>query len=739
LGIPAVDLTGDRDNRSPEAVGLYRFGEAVGITSYANLFNVNPVIRPSGVLILDDVHGGEQRVVDMWTVRVNASSDTTLYESLLAVLKPVLTSAQLQALSNPNSSSMQMADSQLAHSRLEFVTALLDNSESASVRYAWQKIRNSLSACFIFLSHEEISIRPLVPPTETHDSFHHSDQRIYMSATLGTESDLQRALGLRNVTIVRAQHPQWGRRYIIVPEVAASEETGWEILGKVWERLTPRRSVLLSPSGNSLKEGLEKFQSVSGEPPLVFDVGDITESLEGFTSESNAVLGIAGRYDGIDLPDDKCRLLVMYESPRALGELERYMQEQWKLGPLLQKRERVRLVQGLGRCTRTASDFAIVFWMGQSLVDAVSDSKMMAGLPHEIRSEVSWGVAHSLVATVNGDQLVEMAIGLVEDAAYRNEANQSIVQRGATLSPQPELVDSTGSLEVRFAAQLWEDDISGAYLTAREIADALTAPEFAGYRGWWWYLASCMAARLGDSANEQDCLKKAAATGVNRGWLSQISRARSAAIAEDEAFPLNTEGLWDYVLRLGTAGPRFGEKVTSMRGMLAQVQHQQFHEGLEVLGNLLGASVTRTSAAGAPDVVWSFDDRHIAFEAKTEMTAERLSKRDVQQAAGHANWVRSELSATADVVCVLVGPTALMNDDAKPHAADVFYSHPDEVREFAEKVAGFSTGVRAMYSGREYAEFQAELASEINTIGLSVENIFGFFTSARLLAEDTST
>lgn len=43
LGIEYADLTGTKDTRDPAAVGRYKTGNAVAISTYANLFNVKPV------------------------------------------------------------------------------------------------------------------------------------------------------------------------------------------------------------------------------------------------------------------------------------------------------------------------------------------------------------------------------------------------------------------------------------------------------------------------------------------------------------------------------------------------------------------------------------------------------------------------------------------------------------------------------------------------------------------------
>jgi len=71
------------------------------------------------------------------------------------------------------------------------------------------------------------------PPTRTHGPFTATKQRIYMSATLGGESDLQRAYGIENLLTIRAQSPQWGRRYAFVPGLYTDEATAAQIVADV--------------------------------------------------------------------------------------------------------------------------------------------------------------------------------------------------------------------------------------------------------------------------------------------------------------------------------------------------------------------------------------------------------------------------------------------------------------------------------------------------------------------------
>jgi len=68
---------------------------------------------------------------------------------------------------------------------------------------------------------------------------------------------------------------------------------------------------------------------------------DIENSLNGFTASLDVLLGLAGRYDGLDLPDDQCLLLFLSESPAGINALERHLSERWKMGPILRRAHKV--------------------------------------------------------------------------------------------------------------------------------------------------------------------------------------------------------------------------------------------------------------------------------------------------------------------------------------------------------------------------------------------------------------
>ena len=52
-----------------------------------------------------------------------------------------------------------------------------------------------LAACCVYLSYGGIQIRPMIPPTFENRVFSRAGQRVYLSATLGSGGELERAFG----------------------------------------------------------------------------------------------------------------------------------------------------------------------------------------------------------------------------------------------------------------------------------------------------------------------------------------------------------------------------------------------------------------------------------------------------------------------------------------------------------------------------------------------------------------
>lgn len=733
LGIECADLTGTKDTRDAGEVGRYTMGRAIGVTTFSNLFNVNPVVQASNVLVLDDAHGGEHYVAGLWTVKIDAEENRRVYNDVLSALRPSLSDSQYRVVTDEiEFGAVELADVHAHADVLANVTAVLDEAKEASIHFPWTVIRNNLHACLFLVSHREIVIRPIVPPTHTHEPFSETKQRIYMSATLGGEGDLLRGYGITKIETIRVKHAQWGRRYIFMPSLYFEEEECPTVVSSIWNGISVHRALILAPSFPIADRTFKAVTAEMSPKPTKLGARDIENSLEPFTEAEGAVLCLAGRYDGLDLPGDDCRLLVMAESPGAVGALERHLREHWKLGPLLRRRERTRLIQGMGRCTRDATDFAVILLLGQSLIDSITPPVFAKKLPGEIQRELSWGMEQGEIAREDSEGLTEMIVGLLTDEEYRRNANENIAELDIPDQALDELGDDeSGKAEVLYLRALWSNDYSGAYYVARRIADDINQQELAGYRAWWLFLAS-IAAHLGDERDgELDCLKRAKAIGINSGFVDKLLRLRSRKAVKPEkadALDVQAESVWTQMVNWGWQGPAFGKKIEEMLSGLSQpTDYTRFHIGLERLGQCLGAEVVRSTADGAPDVVWIFHDRCYTFEAKA---GTKLSKKYVLQAKGHVDWVRAERPELSEIPIqpLIVSTGNEVDNLAKPHIKGLNFISTSDIAAIGQSVATDLQRLRTQFAGKEYGAVREELKAEIRRAKFdcgSIEGLLG--------------
>jgi Type III restriction enzyme, res subunit len=733
LGIPVADLRGDKYSRDAADVGRFKTASAVGVSTYSNLFNINPVIKDCGLVVFDDAHGGEQYAAAMWTVTVEADQHAAQYSALVAALRPALSPAQFSEATEYNN--VQIADI-VGHSECHAsVRAALDGD--TEFQFQWQLMRPKLDSCVFLVSPSEVTIRPIIPPTHSHDAFASIGQRVYLSATLGGKSDLQRAYGAKQIELFRAKSAQWGRRYIFVPGLFTGDDQAFEIAAKIWDSLPVRRAVLIAPSGRAANKAYVRFVAHTTSAPKRLGSDDIKDDLTPFTTSTEVMLVLGGRYDGLDLPEDDCRLLLLVDSPAATNALERHLTSKWKMGPVMRRKERTRLIQGMGRCTRSATDFAVVLWLGQSLVDIASAKSAISNMPIELQRELGWGIEQVKESPEMAETLVEMASGLVGDRNYRKQANDGIAEAPA-VPPKSDDDDKAGIEEVKFSIAMWEGDFEFAYQTARAIADKANSPELAGYRGWWWYLASVAARLAGNNSGEIDALWHSQKSGVHIGFATHLLSERKAKKSSSPGFtiPINVERIWDTVTDWGWAGPAFDKKLDLMLSLVKQDEASKFHQGLEMLGRCVGSLPLRPTTDGAPDVVWSFGDLLcVCFEAKTEKKPSgAIFKKDLEEAKLHPDWVKhnTKISSECKLLVVLVSQTAKLDKVAEPFAEGIFYLEPNKIRSLADHVVTILRSLRAKFAGRDYADAEKEFAAEISAAKLDFESLKSTLASAPL-------
>jgi hypothetical protein len=728
LSIPSADLRGDRYQRSAAEEGKFRDGKAVAVSTYANLFNVNPVIQDADVLVLDDAHGGEQNVTSMWTVQIDRRGNRHLYNRISDVLNEALDLDHIGTEEDAvGVDKVELIEINGDRATQEAIAEVLDeiDSDRPGIYFPWTKLRRHLDACVLLVSPREISLRPWTPPTHTHTPFANARQRVFLSATMSGEGDLMRGYGIEKVSRVPARMPQWATRYIFIPGLAVEPETVIHFLSEVWNNIPNRRALMLAPSFAISDNVFKEINGYVQENIRRMEAEDVEDSIDEFRNSENTILTISGRYDGLDLPGDDCRLLIMAESPAAVTVLERYLRESWRLGPIMRRRERTRLIQGMGRCTRHATDYAIILLLGDSLTRSLTTPALVDGMPAEIQKEIAWG--KDLLDEYRNDpeQIIEIITGLIEDEQYRAEAKEGIDAVEERMEVEdPRTYEELGRTEVRFGRALWDGDLTAAFQHARTGADESSGDELIGYRALWWYLAGLIAKMKGDLRGAFDCWDTARRCGINTGFLDK--RLRELHLdGNDRQGGLNSndrrqaERIRDFLDQFGRGSRKIEKWLKKAEEKIASTHHHpHYHEGLDYLGVILGAETIRSTEQGAPDVVWCFHDLAIAIEAKTERDdpkAAKLSKRDVQEANGHREWVAQQRPEFAedDVIALVVSPNLEVHGSAVPHLKSLHGLRTEAVARIFETQRNILRGVQSERPGKSDSETEAIIANRM--------------------------
>lgn len=750
-GIRAVALTGKQREYPPLESSEYLNGEVLAVTTYSALFNVNSFFDGAETMVFDDAHAAENYVAKYWSLVVQRGENPAAFGALAGLLKGMIDEADHARLAGSGDAAWDRSwvdevPVPLLESRIAELVALLDEHARGDddLRFQWSVLRDHVRACHLYVSAGAMLLRPLIPPTATHAPFVSAKQRVYMSATLGSGGELERLWGrpsIRRLKIPEGWDKQGvGRRLFFFPERSMDEAAAADFVRQMIGT-TPRALVLVPDK----KAETEYCKAISDELKYrVFTAKDIESSKGEFVAAEKAVTVAANRYDGIDLREDECRLLVVDGLPQARNLQERFLITRMGSGAILQDRILTRITQAVGRCTRSATDYAAVVVVGQDLNNYLVRRENRRQLPVELQAEIEFGLEQARDPDPTSHLENLQAFFDHEDAW--NTVDQEIVELRNSLSqdplPEADKIAKAVQHEVKFQLRMWQGDYAGALDEARSALSHLGGEILAGYRAYWNYLAGTAAwfASDGEEPMERvarELFDRAASGTVSVRWLGRLRRLGLAVAAEPDVDETARSRLMSVIdglqIQLDSLGRatsrRFDAEEHYIRENLARNEAKSFEPAHERLGKLLGYDAGRAPGEDAsPDPWWAAGDSLcIVFEDHTDAApdpAAGLGANKVRQAASHPNWIREHTRFKhAEIVPVVVTPRTLLTEGAKPHSADVCYWNMDEFRRWAGEALAVVRGLWNRFPGPGDIAWRAEAMTAYRKAALDPEGL----------------
>jgi hypothetical protein len=726
-GIKANLFTGKQAEYLPGNKFEYRNAETIAVTTYSGLFNTNSFFDNADVIILDDAHAAENYIAKYWSLEISRKNNWLIFKALIDYFKPVLPESHYLRLISPSPSIsdtqwIEKVPTPLLYELCPKLISLLDEQvKDSDLQYPWSVIRDHLNACHIYISYDTILFRPLIPPTRTHKPFSQAKQRLYMSATLGEGGELERLAGVENIerlTIPDGWDQQGiGRRLFLFPESSLDEDSSLDLICKMI--CSTNRSLILTPDkpteeklGESILKKATQYQ--------IFNASEIEKSKQDFITREKAVAVVANRYDGIDLPGDECRLLIIQNLQKATNLQEKFLATRLAAGVLFQDRIRTRIIQAVGRCTRSATDYAAVVILGDELSEGLQNPNKRKLLHPEFQAEVEFGLEQS--KGINENDFLDLLRIFLEHKREWNEADQDIISLRDDLHqdklPAFEKLKSAVPNEVKYQYALWNNNFEAAIDECREVLNHLQGDDVEGYRAFWYYLAGSAAwlgAKQGIASMEsiaRDNFKRAAKVAPEVSWFSELSRL---SLDENEDYQVDTrlnqviEGLENKLMKLSTANNRkFEAEVKNILEDLnkdGEENTTQFEIAHKKLGQLLGYETDRSKGDSTPDTWWiAREDLCIVFEDNSGANLTTvIGANKVRQAASHPDWIREneqiKLSKQAEIFAVMITPCTKIEQSAVTFTKEVCYWNIIEFRKWAEDAISVVRELRTSFPG----------------------------------------
>ena len=633
----------------------FQTGDSFCITTYQAIYHpfspFQKALQPEA-LIFDDAHTSEGYLRDAYTFTIERRRHPAAIAELLKIVEPAFQEINrgeaLRDLSDDErSSSILLVPPYFVYTRRDQITGVVREisrgKDNEDMRFKWGAIADHIQHCAITISRNVIEISPPFLPITTLPYFSSNNiRRVYLSATINYKSDLIRCCGreIADEDVIAPKNDAGeGERLVLFSSML---KTGQLETDDVKGIIGRHKAVISVPSYPAAK----RWESL-GTPPKP---EDFSKELDTFRQRKSGAFILVYRLDGIDLPDDVCRIMIIDGMPTGSSQLERYQWQFLSMQNAYAAKIASRITQVFGRINRGTRDFSVHIIEGRMLNNWLSSDRNLALMSPLLRNQIKLG--YELQQQVRINSVKEFG-GMVTKVLSRDPEWLSIygreilekeldpTERDRSENVEKKMV-TAAKAEIAFAEALWDN----RYNDARNALDTVVADVGRGdsrLSGWFnVWIGYCYDA-AGDSAAAQlEYLRAKQKLGhtipLPKGAIAGPGYDLNTPFQEKmRALLLCTPEAYGRQQRLYAAGVR----------ALFEAGGSAFdkEEAVRHLGENLGFDSSRpdNEGLGGPDVIWvdHSSNQIIGFELKTEKgLAASYTVDEVSKCHSYIEWIR---------------------------------------------------------------------------------------------------
>lgn len=682
-------------------------GKSLLITSVQKMFNGRTKFQlgqqstPVSYILMDDAHACIDAIRDAFSIRLESLSPA--YQKIRDLFTEALTNQGAGTFADIKTGNPDCLlpipywDWQEKHAEVvkilsDAVTIESDkNSKKTNIWFAWPLLKDMIQHCQCVVSGRALEIAPYLPPLEVFGSFCRAKHRVFMSATVTNDAFLVKGLRLSVETITKPltyKEERWsGEKMILIPALIHESLDRSTVVNEFGRTRTGRDHglVVLSPSFRMTADWERCGSHVAKKDSIGLNIDQLRQG------QFDSPLVIVNRYDGIDLPDSMCRILVFDSMPYSESLIDNYEEDCRATSEITAIRSARTIEQGLGRSVRGEKDFCAIILIGSELVKFVRNQASRRHLSSQtmVQVEIGLDIAEMAKQEINKRSTpLEALHNLVNQCLSRDEGwKEFYVQQMNTVTTEP---TSSEVLEV-FSAELEagllfeKGEVKQAAVRLQLLIDKHVKDPADKY----WYLQELARFAFASSKTDSNRLQVSAhrgnrylmkpRTGVEFTPLQVVSQKRVEAIIG-----------W---IR---SHPNYEQLALEVDDVLARlefgVKSDRFEQAFKEIGIALGFSSERPDKEWkeGPDNLWCVRDGHyLLAECKSEVDLKRaqINKDESGQMSNACAWFEKNYKGVT-ATKILIIPTNNVG-----HAAgflqEVGIMRDKELRALRYNVRGF--------------------------------------------------
>lgn len=663
FGIPICEIS--QQNDLPDE---FHNGSKILITYVQKVFNGRTIFGLGnksitvGSIILDDSHACIDSIKDSLTIKVD--KDSELYDTTIRLfeddIKEQGEGSFLEIESGDYNTMLPIPYWSWYEKREEITKAIIQHKEDDSVKFAWPVIKDQVANCQAFISGETLEISPTLTPIDKFGTFSKAKNRILMSATTQDDSFFIKGLGFDVDSVVNPltnKDLKWsGEKMILIPSLI-SEELERDSVISWLAKSNPERQfgiVSLVPGFNKKPQ----YERIGAKVATSNNIFETVKSLKDGNYAQAVVF--ANRYDGIDLPDNACRILIIDSKPYFDSLLDRYEEDCRSESDIMNIRIAQKVEQGLGRSVRGEKDYSVIVLVGGDLIKFAKSQLSSKYFSSQTRKQIEIGIQVASFANEesSNETPYKVLVNLMNQALSRDEGWKEYYSEemdSIEIDLERGEIYETLKNEHDAEKQFMIGEYENACNLMQKLCDQFSDDDLE--RGW--YLQQLARYKYRTSKVESNKIQKSAfqnnlqllkpKEGINYKKIEFVNENRVRRIRE-----------WM------TKYENYEEMMISVDGTLQNLSFgmpsEKFESALKDIGESIGFLSQRPDKEikKGPDNLWcGVENQYFVLECKNEVedTRSEINKHEAGQMNSHAGWFEGIYGKETKCKRILIIPT----------------------------------------------------------------------------------